>query len=153
MCKRFVTSRELLRRSAIPQRTAAMQLAGNSPARGSLLLRQGPGSPHIKHAPLLKDVTSLRLRAISGSSSGSSHPSMRCCSDQQQPKRAAVRIRKLVAQPVQQDASAASDSAWVRDPQSGERRKVRLSKYRTLMLDSSYRPIAVVNWQRAVRIL
>lgn len=50
----------------------------------------------------------------------------------------------------QHEAATPNDSTWWSDPDSGERRRVKLSKFRTLMLDQSYRPIAVVNWQRAV---
>lgn len=38
------------------------------------------------------------------------------------------------------------ESTWWSDPSSGERRRVKLSGFRTLMLDSSYRPIAVVKY-------
>lgn len=42
------------------------------------------------------------------------------------------------------------DVVTVPDGQGGHRR-VHLSKFRTLMLDSSYRPVSVINWQKAVR--
>lgn len=44
----------------------------------------------------------------------------------------------------QHEAATPNDSTWWSDPDSGERRRVKLSKFRTLMLDQSYRPIAVV---------
>lgn len=40
---------------------------------------------------------------------------------------------------------------WVTEEVGGKEKRVRLSSFRALVLDSSYRPIEVVNWQRAVR--
>eukprot|EP00892_Ulva_mutabilis_P001192 jgi/Ulvmu1/11073/UM007_0255.1 len=52
-------------------------------------------------------------------------------------------------EPPVEEAGDAQDVVWVPDS-SGGRRRVRLSRLRTLMLDSSYRPVAVINWQKAM---
>jgi hypothetical protein len=55
-------------------------------------------------------------------------------------------------QPIVASPAVHPDITWCNDPDSGTRTKVRLSTYRALVLDSSYRPVGVVSWQRAVRL-
>lgn len=77
------------------------------------------------------------------------------CSAQQLSRSASAlsprrRKHQAVQQPAPRDETPSpGESTWWSDPSSGERRRVKLSRFRTLMLDSSYRPIAVVKYATA----
>lgn len=107
--------------------------------------------PHASEPKVVQIVRPASIRArMPTLSSGARRLAVQCSAHQLSTSargHPGRRSNQVAEQPVPHDDSPTpGDSTWWSDPSSGERRQVKLSRFRTLMLDSSYRPIAVVKY-------
>lgn len=121
-------------------------------------IRALPANPSIALDPALPEScrygTSVRGAAIAVGAPAARVPPTGKKTRKGKKQRGNLAKAKVKAAQVQQaeeeEERGSVDVVWVPDGHGGSRR-VHLSKFRTLMLDSSYRPVSVINWQKAVR--